>query len=756
MTKNLVIVESPAKARTIERYLGGGYVVTASKGHVKDLPKNQLGVDVSDGFAPEYVTVHGKGSILKEIRKLSRGADTVYLAPDPDREGEAIAWHIADEIRGNGRRKDAPKAIKRVLINEITRRGIQEAFKHPRDLSTDLFNSQQTRRILDRLVGYQISPLLWDKVRRGLSAGRVQSVAVRLVVDREREIEAFEPVEYWRIEVHLEGSSKPSFWAKLTKLDGKPLDIKNGDDAAIHVAALEAEQYAVARVEKKERRRNPQAPFITSRLQQEASRKLRMGAKKTMMVAQRLYEGVKLGDEGLTGLITYMRTDSTRVADDAITEVRSFIKDSYGPDRLPQKPRQYAKNKKAQDAHEAIRPTSVERTPAAVKSFLNRDQFRLYELIWKRFVASQMASAVFDATTVDISAGDYLLRTTGSVLKFAGFLELYKEGVDDKPEPSPDQAKRLPPLTQGEPLEKLDLTNEQLFTKPPPRFSEATLVRELEERGIGRPSTYAAIISTIQDKGYVDRKASRFHPTELGRVVTDLLVESFPDVLNAEFTAEMEGQLDRIEEGKAGWVDVLNHFYKPFSADLDRAKKEMRDLKRETIPTEIDCDQCGSNMVIRWGRNGSFLACSAYPDCRNTSEFKRVDGVVVPIAPTIETAGTCDKCDSEMVIKTGKYGRFRACSSYPTCKNTAPVTTGVACPTCEQGELVEKRSRRGKTFWGCGRYPDCRYASWDEPINQACAACGNPFIVRKSSRSGEGKVICPKCETTPETVLRAE
>jgi len=746
MGKNLVIVESPAKARTLERYLGGDFVVTASKGHVKDLPTRELGVDVAAGFVPEYVTMRGKGVVLKEIRRLGKNADTVFLAPDPDREGEAIAWHIAQELQaGRGRKKD--QVIKRVLITEITKDGVKKAFAKPRELDEDRYNSQQARRILDRLVGYQLSPLLWDKVRRGLSAGRVQSVAVRLIVDREREIQAFNPEEYWHIETHLDGGLKPTFWARAVKHAGKELKIGNAEQAKIVTDAIEGNEAKVAKIERKERQRKPQPPFITSTLQQDAVRKLRLNAKRTMQIAQRLYEGISLGDRGLTGLITYMRTDSTRVSDQAIGGVREFVGNRYGADFVPKKPRVFAKAKKAQDAHEAIRPTSVELTPELVKPYLERDQFRLYQMVWRRFVASQTANAVYDATRIDIGVSDYLLRATGSVLKFAGFLEVYTEAKDEDAAATADDDRTLPRLEEGQSLEKLEIKADQKFTKPPPRFTEATLVKQLESDGIGRPSTYASIISTIQEKGYVEQAERRFHPTELGSVVTDLLVESFPDVLNAEFTAEMEDELDKVEEGSLAWVDVLSNFYKPFSADLDRARKEMRDLKRETEPTDIDCEKCGNKMVIRWGKNGSFLACSTYPDCRQTREFVREGDKIVVVKPEIIVAGECPTCKGDLVIKTGKYGRFRACSNYPDCKTTLPVTTGVTCPTCKKGDVVEKRSRRGKTFWGCDQFPNCKYASWDELVPTSCQHCDNPYLLKKGKRESSARYTCPSCQS---------
>jgi DNA topoisomerase-1 len=750
MAKNLVVVESPAKARTIARYLGKDYEVRASKGHVKDLPERELGVDVAADFAPNYVTLRGKGAVLKELRKLGRAAETVYLAPDPDREGEAIAFHIAEEItRGKTKQKNGP-VLKRVMIEEITQRGVKEAFANPKDLNIDRYNSQQARRILDRLVGYQISPILWDKVRRGLSAGRVQSVAVRLIVDREREIEAFEAIEYWKLQAHLEGDTKPSFWAQLIRLDGKQLEVNSGEEAKRHADALAAETYQVAKAEKKERKRHPRAPFITSTLQQEAVRKLRLPAKRTMMTAQRLYEGVELGERGRVGLITYMRTDSTRVSNDAIAEVRTFIGETYGKQHVSAKPRIFKKKKRAQDAHEAIRPSSVRHTPDSVAKFLKKDELRLYTMIWRRFVASQMASAIYDATTIDVTAGPYTLRVSGSVLRFSGYQAVYLEGKDEDADPEKDADRLLPLLNAGDLLKKLELTSAQCFTKPPPRFTEATLVKELEEDGIGRPSTYAAIIGTIQAKKYVEIDRGRFAPTELGSVVTELLVENFPAVLNVEFTAGMEDELDKIEAGTSNWVDVLNKFYGPFSKTLDKAKVEMRNLKREATPTGFACDQCGAEMMIRWGKNGSFLACSAYPECRNTREYKREDGKVVLIDPEIIISGTCDDCGADMIIKVGRYGRFRACSRYPDCKFTAPVSTGVTCPDCGEVEIVEKRTRRGKTFYGCSRYPKCQFASWDEPIGTRCPHCENPYIVRKVRRDGTQQVSCPICKEAVE------
>ena len=735
MAKCLLIVESPAKARTINKYLGKDFNVIASVGHVKDLPKSTLGVNIEDNFTPEYVTIKGKGNIITNIKKEARAAEKVYLAPDPDREGEAIAWHIASEI------KDKDKLC-RVLFNEITKKGILEAIEKPLPIDQHKFEAQQARRILDRLVGYQISPLLWEKVRRGLSAGRVQSVALRIICEREAEIKAFKPVEYWSVVARLEGKVPPPFDAKLVKISGKKADLKTEEETNKLLKSVEGADYVVSKIDKKERKKNPYPPFITSTLQQDAARRLRFSAKKTMMLAQRLYEGVDFGTEGPVGLITYMRTDSTRVADEAIEGVRTFIADKYGDDFLPKKPRQYKSSKSAQEAHEAIRPTSMEYTPELAKPLLDKDQFRLYELIWNRFIASQMNPAIMDQTSVDIQAADATFRVTGSVIRFPGFMFLYTEAKEKEDEG--DKDKILPAFNEKQLLKFHEIIPRQHFTEPPPRFSEATLVKELEDKGIGRPSTYAAIISNIQDREYVNVDQRRFFPTELGLLITELLVENFPDIINVEFTATMEGRLDDIELGKADWVKTMRAFYDNFSKELELAKVQMRDVKREETPTDIVCEKCKANMVIKWGKMGEFLACPNYPECKNTSNFKRDESgkIEIVIEEVILSDEKCPKCNKQMVERRGKYGRFLACSDYPECKGTKALSIGIKCPTCKEGDISERRSKKGKVFYGCTAYPKCTFATWDKPVNETCPLCSAPFLVEKTSKR-EGTVI--KC-----------
>ncbi len=704
MGKSLVVVESPAKARTINKLLGKDFTVLASVGHVKDLPKSKLGVDVEAGFKPEYVVIRGKAKTINELKKAGKAADRIYLASDPDREGEAIAWHIADEIDATG------KKTKRVLFNEITARAIKEAIANPVELDRSKYDAQQTRRILDRLVGYQVSPILWDKVRRGLSAGRVQSVAVRLVCERERDVKAFVPREYWSVTAEFKD---PEFSAKLVKKNGKKIEVDNGDDAAEIVSELKECAFNVTDIEKKERKRRPLPPFITSKLQQEASRKLGFTAKKTMMVAQQLYEGIELGGEGPVGLITYMRTDSTRISSEALEESRALILEKYGKEYLPGKPNVYASKKGAQDAHEAIRPTYFQYDPESVKSSLTKDQFRLYQLIWNRLIASQMTPALLDRTKVVISAGPYTLQANGTIVKFPGFTIVYVEDKDTVEE----KEGLLPHLEKDTKLDAPAVLPKQHFTQPPPRFTEATLVKELEENGIGRPSTYAATLSTIQDREYVEKVNKQFSPTELGFMVSDLLVENFPDIFNVEFTARMEAELDEIEDGKTDWLGTLKDFYGPFSKTLDKAKEGMKDVKREETPTEIDCDKCGSKMVIKWGRNGKFLACPGYPECKNTKDFKTAeDGSVVVVEKTEEPMGACPNCGKDMFLKSGRFGRFIACSDYPNCKTTKPFTTGFKCENdgCD-GELVERRTKKGRVFFSCAKYPKCDYATWKLP-----------------------------------------
>ncbi len=764
---SLIIVESPTKVKTIRKYLGPEYDVRASVGHVKDLPKSKLGIDPEKGFEPTYLVMDSKKKVIAELKKAASKVEQILLAPDPDREGEAIAWHIAEEI---GKKK----IVRRVLFNDLTHDTILHAIAHPQDLDFNRYEAQQTRRILDRLVGYQISPVLWDKVKRGLSAGRVQSVAVRIICEREAEIRAFIPEEYWNLTALLEGSNPPPFEAKLTKIDGKKAKIGNAERSAEVVASLRGDTleevpFVVSAVEKKEVKRQPPAPFTTSKLQQEASRWLHFSAKKTMMTAQKLYEGIELGAEGPVGLITYMRTDSVRIAAEALNEAREYIQRHYDPAFLPPKARVFKVAGAAQDAHEAIRPSSLAHQPQAIKPHLTPDQFRLYQLIWNRFLASQMNPAVLDQTTVDITAANCLFRAQGSVMKFPGFTVLYTEGKEDNGDEN-GFGKLLPEVRQGEVLKLLELKPEQKFTQPPPRFSEASLVRELEEKGIGRPSTYASILTTIQDREYVLLEKGRFIPTELGILVTDLLVKNFPRILDVAFTAEMETELDRIEEGKMKRLDILNNFYLPFQEELRKAKANMTNVKREETPTDLVCEKCGKSMVIKWGKNGRFLACTNYPACKNTKNFKQDEkGEILPEDKTTEIP--CPLCGKPMTARQGRFGKFLGCSGYPECKHTinlAPDGTPVAAPAegappaavCEKcgKPMALKRGRYG-AFLGCTGYPECKNivktSPSGSPITQAapqeisdvlCDKCGKPTVV-KMGRFGKflGCTGYPEC-----------
>ena len=741
MPKSLVIVESPAKAKTIKKYLGSKYSVKASVGHVIDLPTKKLGVDVENGFKPEYEVIKGKKKVLDEIVAAAKTSDTVFLAPDPDREGEAIAWHIAEEIRAKCK-KSCPD-IHRVLFHEITKSAVQSALKDPQKLDKKLFEAQQARRILDRLVGYKISPLLWKNVRMGLSAGRVQSVAVRIVCEREAEIKKFKAEEYWSVVTKLEGSAKPAFEAKLAKVSGEKPKISNDKEAGKIVGDLKKEKFTLTSVNRQERRRHPVPPFITSKLQQEAARKLGYSAKKTMMLAQQLYEGVELADGETVGLITYMRTDSVRVAASAIEEVREYIVEKYGKKNLPDSANVYKTKKSAQDAHEAIRPTLMKNTPEAVEASLSKDQLRLYELIWKRFVASQMLPAIYDQTTFEIKAGLYELRATGSVLKFAGFMEVYLEGVDEEAAKDEEENASLPNLKDGELLKLREVIPNQHFTEPPPRFTEASLVKTLEELGIGRPSTYASIMSTIQDKKYVEKREGRFYPTRLGDVVNEILVKSFPEILDVKFTAQMEGELDDIEEGKLEWKQALEDFYKPFAKTLKKASSEMTDIKKKEISTELMCEKCGNPMVIKWGRHGEFLACSKYPECKNTKDFKQSAEGDIKVVKEETTDEVCPKCGAPMTIKRGRFGKFLACTKYPECKTTKAISIGIKCPLCD-GPLVERRSKKGKVFYGCSTYPKCTFASWQKPVNEKCPECGGAYLVEVFKKDGPPGIKCPQ------------
>ncbi|MDF2670513.1 MAG: topoisomerase, partial [Paenibacillus sp.] len=665
MADSLVIVESPAKAKTIGKYLGSKYIVKASMGHIRDLPKSQIGVEVDNKFEPKYITIRGKGSILKELKDASKKVKRIYLAADPDREGEAIAWHLAHYL------EVAETEACRVVFNEITKQAVKDAFKTPRPIDMDLVNAQQARRILDRLVGYKISPLLWKKVKKGLSAGRVQSVAVKLIIDRENEIEEFIPEEYWSITARL-GINNAEFDAKFYGIHGEKKELVNESEVQEILLALNKQKFVVTEVKEKERLRNPSPPFITSSLQQEAARKLNFRAAKTMQIAQQLYEGVELGKEGTVGLITYMRTDSTRISPIAQEEAKEYIEKSYGPAYYPETPRVYLKkNANAQDAHEAIRPTSVLRSPDEMKGYLSRDQQRLYKLVWERFLASQMASAVLDTMTVDIAAGDVMFRSVGSKVKFPGFMKVYVEGTDDL---VVEDDKMLPPLKVKDKLVNKQVDPKQHFTQPPPRYSEARLVRALEEMGIGRPSTYAPTLETIQKRGYVAMEEKKFIPTELGGLVIQLMVEFFPEILNVEFTAHMEEGLDHVEEGKVNWVDVLEEFYTTFEKRLEFAEEEMKEVEIQDEITDIPCDKCGRFMAVKMGRFGKFLACTGFPECRNAK----------PIVKEI----------------------------------------GVTCPKCKEGKVIERRSKKGRVFYGCDQYPGCDFVSWDKPVEKPCPECG--------------------------------
>jgi len=808
MAKNLVIVESPAKAKTINKYLGSDYLVKASIGHIKDLPSKGLGVDIQNNFEPTYEVIpdskkRNNKKIVAELKKAAKEAEAIYLAADPDREGEAICQHLAEEIVP----KRPKKPAFRVMFNEITKRAVKEAFNHPREIDANLVDAQQARRVLDRLVGYKVSPLLCRTIGGRLSAGRVQSVTLRMVVEREREIEQFVKNEYWTITANLAGKLPPAFEARLWKVGDQTVKTSGFEDevkktetlianeatAAEIVTEAQAQSFQVSEVTTKERKRNPVPPFITSKLQQEAARKLGFSVKKTMMLAQKLYEGVDIGAEGAVGLITYMRSDSTRVSDTALNEAREFIGAHYGPNYLPEKAIHYRSKKDAQDAHEAIRPTDVGRTPDAMRQYLNKEELKLYRLIWQRFVASQMMPALFDQTTIDIGAGRFIFRASGSVQKFDGFLKVYQEGRDEKTEDEEEAERMLPAVQKGEMLELKKITPDQHFTEPPPRFTEATLVKALEEKGIGRPSTYAAIMTTIQEREYVEKIQGRFHPTTLGKTVNDLLIDGgFGDLFNETYTARMEGELDAVEEGTLKWTDALSEFYAKFKTDLDKFEVYIKTLKEKDTPTEEVCLKCGTaGMVQKWGRFGKylkcpecgatrdlepapsgngdstaaegatgsaeaeepescelcgkpmqlkrgrfgqFLGCTGYPECRNIRKIAK-SGVVTPAPVMLDEK--CPVDGAQMVKRFGRYGEFTACSNYPKCKYIKRETTGVACPRAGcKGELVVKKSKRGKLFYGCAEYPKCDAVYWDKPVIEPCPKCNAPFLLEKTTKKG--------------------
>jgi len=755
MSKSLIIVESPAKAKTIKKYFGKDFSVEASSGHLVDLPSSKLGVDIENNFNPDYVVIRGKGKYLDKLKKAAKKAENIYLASDPDREGEAIAWHIANEL-------DIWDRSHRVLFHEITKNAVQKSLEHPTALSQDRFEAQQARRVLDRLVGYQVSPLLWRKVKKGLSAGRVQSVALRIVVEREREIEAFKPKEYWSIESELkrpQDEQSESFVAALVRFEGEKVEVSNEGESNHILDSIRNETFAVSSVDRKDKKRNATPPFITSTLQQEASRKIRFGTKKTMSIAQKLYEGIELGAEGPVGLITYMRTDSVRVSNEALDDVRAYVKNNYGVEYLPEKPNTFKVKKSAQDAHEAIRPTYVDKVPESVKEFLSEDGFKLYKLIWQRFVASQMTPIIYNQTTLEIKAGKGTFRATGSIIKFPGFSAVYLEGKEEEEEAKEkDEMRKLPDVIMGNSLDLLNLEGKQHFTQPLPRFTESSLVKELEEKGIGRPSTYASIISTIQDREYVVRDRNRLMPTVLGRTVNDLLIQGFPEIMDVQFTAEMEEKLDDVEDGNINWVELLKAFYSGFSDRLENAQESMKGVE-----TNIACDNCSAPMIIKWGRGGEFLSCSKYPECKNAKAFEYdKEGKIVIIereAPQLREDLPCDKCSAPMVIKQGRRGEFLACSRYPDCKNAKAferdpdgnikvlekeepvIREDIKCEKCGK-PMAERKGRYGK-FVGCTGYPKCRnIKNIDEQGN---------IVAYKPGGKGRGGKKSAKKETGEDT-----
>jgi len=749
MAKNLVIVESPAKAKTIKKYLGKDFNVLASYGHVRDLLPKEGAVDPEHDFAMKYQLIDKNEKHVDAIAKALKKADALYLATDPDREGEAISWHLYEILKDRGLLDG--KEVGRVAFNEITKRAVNEAVAHPRELSEDLIHAQLARRALDYLVGFNLSPLLWKKIRRGLSAGRVQSPALRLIVEREEEIEKFKPREYWTIDAEAE-AHKQAFTARLTQLKGKKVsqftldNERKARDAEQALNEAAAGKLVVAKVEKKKRKRNPAAPFTTSTLQQEASRKLGFTAKKTMSIAQQLYEGIDIGGETV-GLITYMRTDSVNLANEALDELRAYIGEKYGPDNLPPKPRIYkTKSKNAQEAHEAIRPTSVRHEPEAIKSHLTRDQFRLYELIWKRTVACQMIHATMDTVAVDLAAGEgNLFRATGSTLVSPGFMAVYQESVDDS-KPRDDKDRLLPPLSEGETVDLLRLATEQHFTEPPPRYTEASLVKALEEYGIGRPSTYASIISTLQSREYVTMDKKRFVPTDVGRVVNKFLTEHFPQYVDYDFTAHLEDDLDAIARGEKEWVPTLRRFWQPFKERVADKEKNVdrKDVTREKIDEK--CPKCGGQLSIRLGRRGRFIGCDNYPEC----DYTRNLGENASAEPEVVEGRQCPECGKDLIIRQGRYGKFIGCSGYPECKHIEPLEkpedTGVACPECHEGQMLKRKSRRGKIFYSCSRYPDCRYAVWNPPLDEPCPECGWPMLTLKTTKRNGTEKVCPRKE----------
>ncbi len=739
MEKSLIIVESPAKAKTINKYLGKEYIVEASVGHIKNLPKSKLSVDIDNDFSVIYETISGKEDVIDKIKDKAAKAKAVYIATDPDREGEAIAAHIADEI------KDGNKHIRRVLFHEITKDGIHDGMSHPKKIDMHLVMSQQARRAMDRIVGYKVTPFVWKTFYYGLSAGRVQSVALRLICEREKLIRNFIPEEYWSIIAEFTTISDEKFLAKLAKINDDEPKITDETTANGYLNDIKKYQYEITNIIKRPIKRNPSPPFITSTLQQEAAKRLRLSAKRTMMLAQKLYEGVEIGEEGLIGLITYMRTDSTRLSEEAVTQVREYIYNNYGKEYLPKEARLFKKGKSSQDAHEAIRPTSIKLTPKFVKKYLEKDMYNLYELIWNRFIACQMSSAEFEQITIEVSGGEYLFKASDQISKFRGFLQVYDDIAEENgTELDEDPTSKIPPsLIIGNKVQLSNLNPRQHFTKPPGRYTEATLVKELEALGIGRPSTYALIVTTVIDRKYVEHKERKLFATDLGMEINKVLVNHFPDIFNVKFTAKMEEELDTIASGKQEYLDVMKDFYEPFHHAVEKASTMASTIKKTLQETTEDlCELCGKPMVIKWGRNGRFMACSGYPTCKSTK----------PLVEDTEKhqhliKEKCELCGADMIVKGGRFGAFLGCSNYPNCKNTKPISTGIKCPKCKEGNLIERKTKKGKrVFYGCSKYPDCDFASWDKPVAQACPLCGNDYIVTKYTQAKGEYLICPACK----------
>ncbi|MCL4540364.1 MAG: type I DNA topoisomerase [Bacteroidetes bacterium] len=775
MAKKLVIVESPSKAKTINRYLGNDYIVEATVGHIKDLPKSKLGVDIEKGFEPEYKTIRGKSDVLKKLKDLSGKAQQVYIATDPDREGEAIAQHIAEEL------KQTSDNVYRVLFTEITQSGVSKAMEKPMKIDSHLVYAQQARRIMDRLVGYKVSPIIWKAVYPGLSAGRVQSVALKLVCERESEISQFSPIEYWSVLGKFQTEQKEEFEAKLYSVAGKDLKDPQGsanakdrakkkeffigsqEEAEKTVADIKSAEYSVGSVQRKEQKRNPAPPFITSTLQQAASTRLGFSPKRTMMLAQQLYEGQELGPEGRVGLITYMRTDSTRISNEAIDAARNYIKSEFGQTFLPKEARHFKKSKASQDAHEAIRPTHVEYLPQHVKKYLPREMFLLYDLIWKRFIASQMNPAVYDQIIVSVEGvpaeatdGErFIFRATDSHVKFPGFLQIYDITAEDADNGKEDEDNdelhkfKLPAdLKEGEKVGLEDVYTRQHFTKPPARYTESSLVKELESLGIGRPSTYSSIVSTIEDRGYVELRERRLFATDLGVNVNKILSSNLPEFFDVKFTAAMESELDEIAGGTKKYLDVLNEFYRPFDTAVKKVEGRIEEIKSTVDGQQVICDVCGSPMVIKWSRRGRFLACSKYPECKNTKPIDAHDDNNRP------TGDKCPECGHDLIYKNSRFGKFIGCSNYPNCKYTKSITTGVKCPECGKGELAQRFTRKKRIFYGCTNYPKCHYATWDKPVNIQCPLGDSPFLLSKYTKTKGNYYKCPKCESefSPEEV----